>query len=119
VRIQRIRIDCLEASFPKRASYAGEELRLHDEKAAQRLLDCGLQVLGIGLDNVRQLRQNDGRKQALAWLVKTQMMVGDDWVRQKLAMGDRSNVSRAVRAFREGNDSRLRRLKRSLHRCTD
>jgi putative transposase len=103
----------------KRASYAGEELRLHDEKAAQRLLHCGLQALGIELHDVRQLRQNDARKQVLAWLVKIQTTVGDDWIRQKLHMGDRSNVSRAVRVFREGNDSRIRRLKRCLHKCTD
>lgn len=57
------------------------------KKTAQRLLDCGLQALGKGLDDVPQLRQNDGLKQALAWLVKTQSIVADDWVRQKLEMG--------------------------------
>ncbi|HEY5705731.1 MAG TPA: transposase, partial [Terrimicrobiaceae bacterium] len=103
----------------KRASYAGEELRRHDETAAQRLLDSGLHALGMELPDARQLRQNDRRKQALAWLVKTQTIVGDEWVRQQLDMGDRSNVSRAVSAFRKGTQPQIRRLKRHLHVCTD
>ena len=103
----------------KRASYAGQELRRHDETAAQRLLDSGLQALGMELPDTRQLRQNDRRKQALAWLVKTQSIVGDEWVRQQLDMGDRSNVSRAVSAFRKETQPQIRRLKRHLHICTD
>jgi putative transposase len=42
----------------KRASYSGKELRLHDEKAAQKLLNCGLRALGMKLPDARQLRQN-------------------------------------------------------------
>jgi hypothetical protein len=30
------------------------------------------------LHDARQLRQNDRRKQVLAWLVKTQTIAGDD-----------------------------------------
>ena len=55
----------------KRASYAGVELRFHDEQAAQKLLRSGLQALAMTLPDARQLRQIDRRKQELAWLFNT------------------------------------------------
>ena len=55
----------------KRESYTGEEVRRHDESAARGVLERGLEVLGIELANLRLLRQNDPRKQALAWLIRT------------------------------------------------
>ena len=40
------------------------------------------------------------RKQALAWLLKSNSVVADEWVCQNLGTGDHSNISRAVGRFR-------------------
>ena len=71
------------------------------------------------LGSVRPMRCNDPRKQALAWLIKRNTMAEDEWVTRELDMGHRSNVSRAVSAFRSESSRTIRRLKRKLHICTD
>jgi putative transposase len=103
----------------KRESFTGEELRAYDESAAKKLLKSGLRALGETLGSVRPMRCNDPRKQALAWLIKGNTMVGDEWVTRELDMGHRSNVSRAVSAFRSESSRAISRLKRKLHICTD
>jgi len=60
----------------KRSSYESEGLRGHDEKQANRLLLDALKRLGISLEDLRGLRQSDARKQAVAWWVKSQTVVG-------------------------------------------
>ena len=103
----------------KRESFSGEELRAYDESAAKKLLESGLRALGETLGSVRPMRCNDPRKQALAWLIKRNTMVGDEWVTWELDMGHRTNVSRAVSAFRSESSRTIKRLKRELHICTD
>jgi hypothetical protein len=46
-------------------------------------------------------------------------IVADDWITQHLDMGHRSNVSRAVSAFRSPTQTPGRRLRRTLRACTD
>ena len=103
----------------KRESFSGEELRGYDESAAKELLESGLRALGETLGSVRTMRCNDPRKQALAWLIKRNTMAGDKWITRELEMGHRSNLSRAVSAFRSERSRTIRRLKRKLHICTD
>ena len=71
----------------RRESFSGEEIRVYDEMAAQELLTSGLEALGETLASVRPLRRSDPRKQALAWLIKTKTMVGDEWITGQLDMG--------------------------------
>ncbi len=94
-------------------------MRRHDQLRAEELLSEGLRHLKISLEEVMALRQCDARKQALAWLVKSQTVVGDDWIVPRLKMGHRSNVSRAIKAFGETASPRHRKLRRLLHICTD
>lgn len=103
-----------------RPAYAGSEpLRRHDEKEAEQLLQTGLCRLGLAMEEARQLRKSDPRKQAVAWWVKSQSVVGDRWIARQLEMGHRSNVSRAVSAFRTTAGRTHRKLKKLLHICTD
>jgi len=103
----------------KRKSYQGEALRKHDEGEANDLLDRGLKRLGLDRETVMGMKKSDERKQALAWLVKSNTVVGDDWVDRMLCMGDRSNISRAVSRFRKGKESKVAALIKKLHICTD
>ena len=103
----------------KRASYHAGALRAQDEVQAVRLLSDGLERLGLSAAAVVKLKQSDPRKQALAWLMKSQTIVADEWIAARLQMGDRSNISRAVSAFRSPADRERRRLRKLLHICTD
>lgn len=103
----------------RRESYAGEVLKRHDTAEAQRILESGLERMGLKLVDVRGLKQNDPRKQGLCWLVKSQTVVRDEWIQAALTMGDRSNISRAVSAYRQESTKEVRKWKRRLHICTD
>ena len=94
-------------------------MRGHEQKEAERLLAFGLEKLALTMGEAAGLKQADPRKQALAWLVKSRTVVGDEWIVARLEMGHRSNVSRAVTAFRDLKEPEQRRLQKKLHICTD
>jgi REP element-mobilizing transposase RayT len=103
----------------QRASFSKTGMQFHDEKAAEKLLKNILVRLQITLEKVQRLRQNDPQKQAVAWCLRRKTIVDDAWICRRLEMGSRSNVSRAVMAFRSPVDSIRRRLKEVLHKCAD
>jgi len=103
----------------KRSSYFGSEgFRRYDEKEAERMIKAGLKFLGVK-DEVRALAKNDPRKQALAWMVRTQTVASNEWVSERLGMGHPSNVSRALARFQMGKGKEIQRLKVILAKCTD
>ena len=118
-RDRRMDLACGIVGGRKRASYKGAGLRAHDERQAASLLAAGLDRLGLAPAEVGALKQSDPRKQGLAWLVKTRTVVGDEWIGTRLRMGDRSNVSRAVAAFRAPVGMERKRIRELLHLCTD
>ena len=103
----------------RRESFTGEALRKRDAAEALRVLNAGLKSLGMGRDEMRSLRKNDPRKQGLSWLVKTRTGIPDAWICEALDMGDRSNISRAVSAYRQEKTKEIRTWKHVLHVCTD
>jgi putative transposase len=103
----------------RRDSYAGAVLKRHDRDEAGRILKRGLEVMGLTLAEAQRLKQSDPRKQGLSWLVKSRTVVRDEWIREVLEMGDRSNISRAVLAYRKESSSEVRKWKKILHVCTD
>lgn len=78
-----------------------------------------MEQLELNENEVTAMKQNDARKQALAWLIRTRTVLGDEWIVSRLGMGHRSNVSRAVAAFRDPGDSVRKKLQKLLHICTD
>lgn len=103
----------------KRASYRSEGAMLHDERAADKRLKDACTRLRVRAEDLAARRQNDPVKQAVAWWVKKWTVVSDDWICRRLEMGNRVNVSRAVRAYREARDPTRRALQASLYKCTD
>ena len=103
----------------RRDSYEGGLLETRDRRDADVLLKKGLRVLKLRPADVRALRQSDPQKQGLAWWVKSRTVVGDAWIVDALEMGHRSNVSRAVRAYRNPTDVVRAQIRRQLHACTD
>jgi hypothetical protein len=104
----------------KRSSYQPEGLERHDEREAEKLIKRALVALGMSLDQVQKLKQNDVRKQAVAWLIKTQTIVPACWIRERLSMGDGSNIRRAVAQYRNLPTRETKQLRRRLlHSCRD
>ena len=64
-------------------------------------------------------RQSDPIKQAVAWHVKRYTTVADAWLCEKLEMGSRTNVHRAVKRFRTDGSQAVVRLRRKLQLCAD
>jgi len=102
----------------KRESYSGEEVKGHDRKRAEELLQKGLQVLKIGQVEIQALKSTDERKQALTWLIRSSTLVPCEWICDHLGLGHRSNISRAVRAI-EVAGRKSERLKAKMIQCKD
>lgn len=103
----------------RRDSYADPALGAHDELAAANLLAGALEVLGLAVADIRQLRKNDPRKQAVASMLRTKTVVSNAWICEQIAMGDDSNIRRAVARIRETKEPEVVRLKQLLHICRD
>ena len=103
----------------RRDSYRSEGMRRHDERAAGEVLRTACGTLGVTLKEVRGRRQNDPVKQAVAWWVKSRTVVSDQWVCERLEMGNRVNISRAVQAYRHAGDAERSRLRAVMYKCTD
>ena len=83
----------------KRSSYEGESVRRHDEREAEKLLTQSLEILGLESDGVGGLAKRDVRKQGLAWLLKRNTVMSNEWIGVRLAMGSRTNIFLAVEAY--------------------
>lgn len=103
----------------RRDSFRSEGTILHDERAALARLDEVGRVMGIPLEDLRARRQNDPIKQLAAWWIKSQTAVKDAWICDRLAMGNRVNVSRAVGAYRNPRDAMRKKLASRMYKCTD
>jgi putative transposase len=103
----------------QRASYRSDGLRQHDEREAARRLEQGCKALAVDLTELWGRKQTDPIKQAVAWHVKKHSTIGDAWICEKLDMGSRTNVHRAVKRFRVDSDKAIVGLKRKLQLCAD
>lgn len=59
----------------RRDSFMGEEIRKHDEKEAEMLLQFGLKVCGIAENDLSGLKKGDDRKKVIAWLIRKKTSV--------------------------------------------
>ncbi len=75
------------------------------------MLTKGMRLLKLRQEQLEGLAKNDGRKQALAWLIRLQTSVPSAWVCDRLEMGHVANVSRAVKRMRERGDKEARALR--------
>lgn len=82
----------------RRDSFMGEEIRMHDEKEAARLVEEGLKVCGISAEELPSLKKSDNRKKVIAWRIRKKTSVQIEWICTHLYMGSRSNFARYIRA---------------------
>ncbi len=97
-----------------RRSYSGKEVGKHDELAAARLLEQGLKICGIQSSELEALRKGDYRKKALAWLLRRNTSIRNDWICEHLHMGRSSNLSRHVKSVEQAIDEELIALREMM-----
>lgn len=83
----------------KADSHSGDAIKAHNEKTANELLERGLRQLGVSIEDLRGWKTTDPRKQAIVWLLRSSTTVGSDWISEKIRVGHRSNISRAMSSF--------------------
>ena len=100
----------------KRSSYSGPGIQTHDESEAERLVERGLELLGLAGQSLAELPKGDARKCALAWLVHSRTTVSNVWISARLAMGVPSNMSAYIARVQLSKDPAAARMRRSLER---
>ena len=95
----------------------GEQRRAHDEYEAERLLSAALTALKMTEEEFLTLRYNRPEKQAAVWLLKRHTAVSGVWLADRLRMGSRANVTRALMTISRGIDAKHKNLKVKMTQC--
>lgn len=98
----------------RRDSFAGDMVKRHDENEAERLLAHGLELCGLSRDELETLKKGDERKKAIAWLIRRNTSVKNEWISGALKMGNVSNLSHYIRTVEEAGFGLLKELKRTV-----
>lgn len=109
--------DRLSAQGATGDNLRGRQRRDHGEDEAERLLQAGLDVLGLLESDVLEMRNNRKEKQALAWLMNTHTTATVRWTAARLEMGHPENASYGINRFRRGESTPIRHLKDQLTQC--
>ena len=102
----------------QRASYSGEEVKRHDERAAELWLKAGLKILGLDVSVVLAGRKGSEEKCLLAWLIRRRTHVPNAWIADRLNMGRADCLSRYPRFIDETHEPRLVKLRDRLAKIT-
>jgi REP element-mobilizing transposase RayT len=87
----------------QRRSFSGEQVRSHDEDEAERLVIRGLKALGLEDESLHLLKKNCPEKYAVAWLVRRNTCVRNDWIVNRLCMGRGTNFATFLKRMEEGD----------------
>jgi hypothetical protein len=79
-------------------------------------LKSGLGVLGIKESDLEGKAKGSLEKQVLRWWLRRKTVVTRKWISEKLALGDLSRVTSAVRKMNSRKESELRRWKMKLEK---
>ena len=91
----------------------------HDEQAAEKLLNSGLSALGIARSDLEGMKKSDDRKKAIAWLIRKNTSVKNQWIARALQMGNVATVSRGAGAVGAATSGSLVELKRVISEIND
>ena len=75
-----------------------------------------LKILKFHESDLEKTKKNDPQKQVIAWLVKTRTMVQNQWVANRLLMGDPSSIGHAVQTVKETKNGHIRSMKKKLEK---
>ena len=95
----------------RRESLMGAAVREHGENEAVKLLDEGMEKLGLAPESLEGMAKSSAEKKALAAWLAGQTLVSSEWIAQMLWMGHRSSVSQSKKWVRETREGRKWLLK--------
>ncbi len=98
----------------RRDSYVGPDIRLHDEREAEIWVEEGLKKFGLLAEDLKVLRKGDARKKVIAWLVRRKTSVKNEWISNRLYMGNASNLSRYTSDVESSLEGELYELKTTI-----
>ena len=103
----------------ERASFCGEEARLHDEVEAERLVCRGLARLGLTGEDLLNLPKGADVKKVLAEILKRRTSAENKWIVSRLNAGHAANIPRYRADVERGEQgSSLRKMMEMLE-CED
>ena len=100
----------------RRDSFAGTESRKHDVLEAGRLLERGLLRVGVDSEELTSLKKSDPRKMVVAWLIRRNTAVRNEWISEQLHMGRASKLSYFVKQVEDATVGELLELKEKVKR---
>jgi REP element-mobilizing transposase RayT len=100
----------------RRDSFVGDEARKHDMMEAQRLLQEGMALVGLRAEELAALKKSDPRKMAVAWLIRRNTAVRNEWISDQLHMGRVSKMSYFVKREEDAESGILLKLKKKVKR---
>jgi len=102
----------------QRSSYSGDEIRQHDERAAEAWLQAGLEALKLDEAAVLSGHKGSEEKCLLAWLIRRRTHVPNAWIAKRLNMGRADCLSRYPRYIEESRDRQLVTIRKRLGNIT-
>jgi putative transposase len=82
-----------------------------EEESALKLLQKGLEIVNLTLEEVRGMKTSDPRKEILAWLLKRRTPMRNTWIAERLQLGHSSRVCMLVRIVQAASECPLAELK--------
>ena len=98
----------------RRDSFGGVESKKHDTLEAQRLLVYGMKKFRLKPKDLLILKKNDPRKKAIAWSIRKNTSVKNEWIANAIQMGCLSNMSQYVSEVESAENGVLCNMKKIL-----
>jgi REP element-mobilizing transposase RayT len=86
----------------QRSSFSGEQMLDHDEREAERLVELGLEALELEHADLEKMKKNCPVKYAIAWLVRRNTCVKNQWIKDRLHMGKATNFASFIARMERG-----------------
>ena len=100
----------------RRESSAGATLRAHDQGQAERMLQLGKGLLGLGEGKLEAMPKGQTEKQVLAWWLYGRTTVTRRWIAENLMMGYETRVSQAVSGVESSRARNVIEMKQRLNK---
>jgi putative transposase len=81
----------------KRESFTGEEVISHDEFSAEKIVADGMAKLGLADSDLEAMTRCAPEKIVLAWAVKCNTCVRNEWIMKRLQMGRATSLSDRIK----------------------
>jgi len=111
-------LERIESLSGQRESFSGEQIRLHDVKEAEVLLQKGLRVLELKEEDLPTMSKGADEKALLAWLLRRHSMVSNGWISERLVMGRADCLSRYPKRIEQTENGELVKKREQLREIT-